>query len=163
NGLTEIVGVPGHSVTFSDYREFMNRRVAGLVTVKIDQGDSLQARLTDLEELKDVDDKLFEIATPSPKKNPLQSVVLSQEELGRQALQPMEIIWPQVLDGKTTGETSYYVSIDRTGQVRETLPLSVAIERADDSARRQMMHWKFEPFLKGGIPVQAEGVVDLHF
>ena len=26
-----------------------------------------------------------------------------------------------------------------------------------------MMHWKFEPFLKGGIPVQAEGVVDLHF
>lgn len=163
NGLTEIVGVPGHSVTFSDYREFKNRRVAGLVTVKIDQGDSLQARLTDLEELSSVDDKLFEIAIPTPKDNQLQSVVVSQAELGQQALQPLDIIWPQVLDGKTTGETSYYVSVDRTGQVREILPLSVAIERADDSARRQIMRWKFKPFLKDGIPVQVEGVLELPF
>lgn len=163
NGLTEIVGVPGHNVAFSDYREFKNRRVARLVTVKIDQGDSLQARLMDLKELETVDDKLFEIANPTPKGGQLQSVVVSQAELGQQALQPLEIIWPQVLDGKTTGETSYYVSIDRAGQVREILPLSVAIERADDSARRQIMRWKFKPFLKGGIPVQAEAVLELRF
>jgi len=163
NGLTEIVGVPGHSVTFSDYHEFKDRRVARLVSVKIDQGDSLQARVTELKELNSVDDKLFEIATPTPKDNQIQSVVVSQLELGQQALQALEIIWPQVLDGKTTGETSYYVSIDRGGQVREILPLSVSIERADDSARRQIVRWKFKPFLKGGIPVQAEGVLELPF
>lgn len=162
-GLTEIVGAPGHTITFSDYRKFKDRRVARLVSVKIDQGDSLQARVTELKELNSVDDKLFEVATPTPKDNQIQSVVVSQVELGQQALQPLEIIWPQVLDGKTTGETSYYVSIDRGGQVREILPLSVAIERADDSARRQIMRWKFKPFLKGGIPVQAEGVLELPF
>jgi hypothetical protein len=162
-GLTEIVETSGHAVTFSDYREFKNKRVARLVSVKIDQGDRFQAQVTELKELKKVDDSLFEIATPTPKENQLQSVVVSQKELAQQTLQPLEIIWPQVLDGKTTGETSYYVSIDRTGQVREILPLSVAIERADDSARRQIMRWKFKPFLKNGIPAQAEGVLQFSF
>jgi|ERR1700683_727992 hypothetical protein len=80
------------------------------------------------------------------------------------AQQPLEIIWPQVLeDNNTTGETSYYVSLDRSGQVREVLPLSVAIERADDSARRQILKWKFKPVLRDGAPVQAESILNFSF
>src|ERR1700683_4848686 len=76
------------------------------------------------------------------------------------AQQPPEIIWPQVPeDNNTTGETSYYVSLDRSGQVREVLPLSVAIERADDSARRQILKWRFKPVLRDGVPVQTESIL----
>jgi hypothetical protein len=162
-GLTEIVGTPGHTVTFSDYRKFEGRRVARTVTYQIDRADSLNARVTELKEWRSADEGLFAIADATPKAKLIQSAVVTQAELSTQALQPLEIIWPQVLDGKTTGETSYYVSIDRSGQVREIVPLSVAVERADDSARRQIMKWKFKPLVKDGVPVQAESVLNFSF
>jgi hypothetical protein len=162
-GLTETVGAPGHTVTFSDYHPFKGRRVARLVVYQIDHGDSLQARITELEELKNPDESLFAISSATPKEKQIQSVILTQANLSQKALQPLEIVWPQVLDGRTTGETSYYVSIDRTGEVREILPLSVAIERADDSARRQIMRWKFKPVLRDDVPVQVESVLNFTF
>jgi hypothetical protein len=55
------------------------------------------------------------------------------------------------------------VSVDRSGQVAEVLPLSVAIERADGSARRQIMKWKFKPVLRDEVPVQAEAVLNFDF
>ena len=94
----------------------------------------------------------------------IRSVVVSEGDLRSNALNPMEIIWPQVLeDNQTKGDTSYYVSLDRAGNVREILPLSVAVERADDSARRQIMKWKFKPVLRDGVAVQAEAVLNFHF
>lgn len=163
SGMMETVGSPGHAVTFSDYRPFANKRVARLVTYKIDQGDSLLARVTTLEEMKNIDASLFKIQVQTPKEAQIGTVALNQTELAQQALQKLEIIWPQVLDGKTTGETSYFVSIDKKGQVREVLPLSVAIERADDSARRQIMRWKFKPVLRNRVPMQVESVVNFDF
>jgi hypothetical protein len=142
---------------------FKGRRAARLIIYQIDPGDSLQARITKLEELKNADESLFRVSNATAKEKEIQSVILTQDELSKQALQRLEIIWPQVLDGQTIGETSYYVSTDRAGQVREILPLSVAVERADDSARRQIMRWKFKPLLKDGIPVQTEGVLKFSF
>jgi hypothetical protein len=162
-GLTETVSAPGHSVTFSDYKGFKGKRVARLIIYQIDHGDSLQARVTELDELRNEDERLFAISNPTPVDQQIHSVILSQSDLSKRALQPLEVIWPQVLDGKTNGETSYYVSIDKNGQVREILPLSVAVERADDSARRQIMRWRFKPFEKGGAPVQTEAVMNFSF
>ncbi len=89
---------------------------------------------------------------------------MPEAELRSLALESTDIIWPQVLeDNNTRGETSYYVSVDRSGQVREILPLSVSVERADDTARRQIMKWKFKPAIKDGAPVQAEAVLNFHF
>lgn len=162
-GLTETVGSPGHSVTFADYRPFAGKRVARLLTFKIDQGDSLQARVTALEAMTNIDEKLFRIEVPTPKQGQIRVATLTQAELEQRALEPLEIVWPQVLDGSTQGETSYFVSIDRNGRVREVLPLSVAIERADDSARRQILRWKFKPVVRDGIAEQAESVFDVGF
>lgn len=162
-GLMESIGAPGQSFTFTDYKPFKGKRVARFVMYKIDQGDSLQAKIIELEEMKKVDGALFAIDQPTPKEKQLRVETLSQEQLSEQALQPMDIIWPQVLDGRTSGKTSYFVSIDRTGQVRDVLPLDVAIERANDSARRQIMRWKFKPLLRDGVPVQASGVLQFNF
>jgi len=163
NGLTEILDAPGRSVTFTDYRKFKNKRVARLLSYKVDHGDSYELRINTLGELKS-DGSAFLIQEPTPREKQIRNVVVPEEELGRSALESTEIIWPQVLeDQRTKGETSYYVSVDRVGHFREILPLSVSIERANDSARRQIMKWKFRPALRDGLPVQAESVVNLHF
>ncbi|HEV3305061.1 MAG TPA: hypothetical protein VGZ91_01365 [Candidatus Sulfotelmatobacter sp.] len=163
-GLAETVGAPGHSVDFMDYQKFKGKSVARLLIYRIDPGDSLQARVLTLGELTKYDEDRFSISNPTPLQKQIRSMVVPETELRNLALQPTEIIWPQVLeDNQTTGETSYYVSLDRSGQVREILPLSVAIERADDSARRQIMKWKFKPVVRDGIPMQAEAVLNFHF
>jgi hypothetical protein len=163
-GLTESVGGPGRSVDFADYRDFKGKRVARLLNYRVDPGDSFQARVITLGELESRDEGQFSIADPTPREKQIRSVIVPETELRALALQPTEIIWPQVLeDNRTTGETSYYLSLDRSGTVREILPLSVAVERADDSARRQIMKWKFKPVVRDSVPVQAEAVLNFHF
>lgn len=163
-GLTESVGGPGRSVDFLDYQKFKGKRVARQLIYRIDPGDTLQARVMTLGELNSRDEGQFSIPDPTPREKQIRSVIVPESDLRALALQPTEIIWPQVLeDNQTTGETSYYVSLDRSGAVREILPLSVAVERADDSARRQIMKWKFKPLLKDDVPVQIEAVLNFHF
>jgi hypothetical protein len=162
-GLTESLGGSGRAVDFMDYQDFGSKRVARHVVWHMDPGDSLQAQVTELRELKNPDEGQFEISNPSPDEKQIRSEVLPEADLRGLPQEPALIIWPQVLDGSITGETSYYVSVDRSGQVREVFPLAVAIERADDSARKQIMRWKFRPFLKDGIPVQTERVLRLGF
>ncbi|MGA2857844.1 MAG: energy transducer TonB [Candidatus Sulfotelmatobacter sp.] len=162
-GLMESLGAPGRSMDFMDYQKFKGKRAARLLVLHIDPGDSLQARVTTLGEFKS-DETPFLISEPTPKEKQIRSVIVPESELLDLALQPAEVIWPQVLeDNRTTGETSYYVSLDRSGQVREILPLSVEVERADDSARRQIMKWRFKPVIRDGVPVQAEAVLNFHF
>ena len=50
--------------------------------------------------------------------------------------------------------------MDRTGKVREVLPVHTDNERSNDSARRQIMAWKFKPATEDGVPVQAEGILN---
>jgi hypothetical protein len=163
-GLTETVGAPGRSVDFMDYQKFKGKRVARQLIYRIDPGDTLQARVITLGEFNSRDEMQFSIADQTPREKQIRSVIVPESDLRALALQPTEIIWPQVLeDNNTTGETSYYVSLDRLGAVREILPLSVTVERADDSARRQIMRWKFKPVMRGGVPVQAVAVLNFHF
>jgi len=163
-GLAEFVGAPGRSVDFTDYKKFKGKRVARMLTYQIDPGDSLQARVITIGEFESHDESQFSVPDPTPKSKQIRSVIVPESELRASALQPMEIIWPQVLeDSQTTGETSYYVSLDRSGQVREVFPISVAVERADDSARRQIAKWKFNPMVRDGVAVQAEGFLNFHF
>jgi len=163
NGLVEVLDAPGRSVTFADYRKFKNKRVARLLNYKIDHGDSYELHINTLGEFKS-DGAGFSIEAPTLKEKQIRSAVVPEAELRSQALESTEIVWPQVLeDNQTSGEVSYYVSVDRSGQVREILPLSISVERADDSARRQIMKWKFKPLVKDGVPVQAEAILSFHF
>jgi hypothetical protein len=163
-GLMESLGGAGRSVDFMDYKKFKDRRVARMISYRIDPGDTWQARITTLAEFKSNDEAQFAITNPTPTDMQIHSVVLSEVGLRNLSAEPVQIIWPQVLeDQNMTGKTSYYVSLDRGGKIREVLPLSVAIERADDSARRQIMRQKFNPAMKGGIPVQAEGILSFNY
>lgn len=163
-GLSESLGAPGRAVDFTDYHEFKGKRVARLLTYHIDPGDSLQARVTALGEFDSHDEGQFSIAASTPRGRQIRSVLVPEAELRNRALEPLEIIWPQVLeDNDTKGDTSYYLSLDRSGTVREVFPLSVSVERANNSARRQIIKWKFKPVLEDGAPAQAEAILNFHF
>lgn len=99
-------------------------------------------------------------AAPQPE---ARTVTFSQGELQPLALQPLEIIWPQVLDGPISGEALYRLTVDATGIVTDVQPLTIAVERSNDSVIRQIMRWKFKPLTQDGVPVQAEVVWAFHF
>jgi hypothetical protein len=159
NGLSEIVDVPGHSITFSRYWNFNGIRVARLLTDTVGVGEFLRVEITDLGELNDPDENLFAVPEPTPKERQILSVILPDTEFLALAVEAPKIIWPQVLDGNTTGTASFYVSIDRIGKVREVRPIRTDNERSNDSARNQIMRWKFRPAVMDGVPVQAESVL----
>lgn len=159
DGLTEIVGTPGHSIQFSRYEKFKGMRVARLVTDTAGVRDFVRAEIKELDELKHPDESLFVISDPTPNEKQLRSVVLSDSDFKALAIEMPEIIWPQVLDGRTTGTASFYISIDRTGSVREVRSVRTDNERSNDSARNQIMKWKFKPATVDGLPAQAQSIL----
>jgi hypothetical protein len=150
----ETIGAPSDQISFADYQDFKGRKIARLL-IRSRQ----VTRVTELTELQRPDDKLFSIDEPTPPGKCLRVVTLQEPELRSQAMQPLEIIWPQVLDGATTGSSSYYLSIDRNGEVRELAIAQSTNERANESALRQIEKWKFRPLIKDGVPVQVEGAL----
>jgi hypothetical protein len=156
-------GSVGRRVDLTNYQDFHDKSIARHLFYAVDPGDNYQAEVTELSDLKKPPRWLFAIPTATPWKDHIRSLILPETELRSRANQPLEIVWPQVLDGRLSGLTGYYISVDRSGQVREVLPLSVSVERGDDSARRQMMQWKFQPFLQDGVPLQTEGVLNFRF
>jgi len=93
----------------------------------------------------------------------IRTVTLSQGDLQPLALRPLEIIWPQVLDGPLSGDALYRVTVDPTGTVIDVQPANMNVERSNDSVIRQIMRWKFKPPTQDGVPVQAEVVWTFHF
>ena len=65
--------------------------------------------------------------------------------------------------GHTSGVLSMYISVDRSGHVREAWPLNSDNAGLDDSAREQVMKWQFRPAKIHDAPVQIETVLTLAF
>jgi hypothetical protein len=158
-GLIEMIGATGHSVGFTKYENFNGNRVARRLICNDRDGDGLTAQVTELNELKHPDESLFSIAEQTPKEKRIRSVSVPEAELNSLGVGKHEIIWPQVLDGATTGIATFYISMDRAGQVREAIPIHSDNMLTDDSAIRQIMKWKFRPVVKDGAPVQMESLL----
>lgn len=158
-GLREILGAAGHSVEFTEYRGFDGKRIARRLTYRAAQGDFMTAMVTELKELKNPAPGLFVVEHPTDPSKRIHIATLDQSALIALASEKPEIIWPQALDGRTTGKASFYISIDQTGEVREAHPLQTDNERTNDSAIRQIMRWKFKPPVVDGNPAQVEGTL----
>jgi Gram-negative bacterial TonB protein C-terminal len=159
-GLMEEVGTPGYKLSFTDYRSFGDKRVARLINFTVGVGEFLTLHVGELSKLKASEKDLFSVPSPTIKQERIASVLLSETDLRALGVSTPDIIWPQVLDGATTGTAGFYISVDKTGKVREVLPVHTDNERSNDSARRQIMQWKFKPAIQNGVPVQAEGILN---
>ena len=159
-GTSNVVKAPGHSMGLRHYQEFQGKGVPTSLYLQIDPGYSVSARIVLLETLDAPDPKLFQIVAPTASEDRLRSVAVSEADFRKALLSDPEIIWPQVLDGAITGPTSFYVSTDRTGRVREVQPFETANERSNDSAVSQIMKWRIKATMVDGVPVQTEALLN---
>jgi len=156
-GLKETVAASGHAVTFGDYQPFGHRRIARQITNAPRLGEDLYT-LT-VTQLRSID-KATQIDVPADAgtgKICFQDV--SEEELRSHLIGSSTIIWPQPLDGAEKGPASFFISIDTTGRVREVQQLYTVNERTNDSAKNQLLRWRFQPFTVDGKPMQTSGIV----
>ena len=158
-GLREFVGAAGHTVDLMNYKDFHGKRIARRLVYTASAGSYLTAEVTDLTKLSHPEASLFAISEPTAPGMRMSNVILPEAELRGLAVEPLQIIWPQVLDGTAKGKASFYVALDREGKVREVLPLKTVNERSNDSAIRQILRMRFKPAEKGGLAVQAEGIL----
>ncbi len=161
-GLLKFVGSPGYGMEFHDYQKFSKQKVARSLRNDPEPGTTIMAKVVLLEELKKPDPSLFTVVQATPAGQQLQPVVVSQN-LIESAAGDAHIVWPPVPSGKTAGLLTMYISVDRTGAVREAYPLNSDNAILQDAVRDQLLKWKFKPIQLNSAPVQAEAAMSFRF
>jgi hypothetical protein len=163
HGLLESVVTPGYDAEFKDYREFKKKRVARRFVVDPEPGTTIEARVTELSELVAPDESLFIVKQQTPSTERIERMRVSEDTIRGSSSYVPDVLWPPVRSGKTSGVLSMYISIDRSGRVREAWPLNSDNAGLEDPAREQVMKWQFKPAKMNDVPVQTETVLTLAF
>lgn len=162
-GLLASAITPGYDAEFKDYHGFKEKQVARRLVIDPEPGTTIEARVTELDELQSPDESLFAVAQSTPATERIGRIGLSEATVRSLATYTPDILWPSVRSGKTSGVLSMYISVDRTGHVREAWPLNSDNAGLEDPAREQVMKWQFKPAKMHDTPVQTETVLTLAF
>lgn len=161
-GLLQAVVTPGYKAQFDDYRIFTKKMVARTIKAEFAPGLVITAKVTELAELPSPDDKLFTIDAVTPATEQMKNIQVTEDSARALALNTPAIVWPTVREGKTEGVMSVYVSVDRSGKVREVWPLASNNPELNQAAREQLLRWQYKPYNNGG-PSQMEAVLTFAF
>lgn len=162
-GLLESVISPGFLAEFTDFKEFHGKTVARKISQEPEPGTKIEARITELSELKEPDPAMFSIQAPSGMQERAVMMRVSEGVARGLLLTTPEIAWLPVRDGKTSGTLSLVISVDKEGHVRETWPLNSDNPFPQDQARKAVSEWKFKPLMMEGVPVQMESILTFAF
>ena len=163
HGLLESAVAPGYEAEFKDYREFKNKRVARQLVIDPEPGTTIEARVTELTELTNPDESLFAVAQATPPEERIGRISVPEATVRSLSEYTPDILWPSVRSGNTSDVLSMYISVDRSGHVREAWPLNSDNAGLEDPAREQVMMWQFRPAKIHDAPVQIETVLTLAF
>jgi len=163
HGLLESAFTPGYDAQFKDYRDFKNKRVARLFVIDPEPGTTIEANITGLDTLTSPDESLFAVQEPTPAMERIGRIHLSEATVRGLSEYTPDILWPSVRSGKTSGVLSMYISVDRSGHVREAWPLNSDNAGLEDPAREQVMKWRLKPAKMHDVPVQIETVLTFAF
>ena len=161
-GLLQAAVTPGYKAQFDNYLPFKKKMVARTIKAEFAPDLVLTAKITQLAELPSPDEKLFAIDAPTPATDQMKTIQVTEDSARALALNTPAIVWPTVREGKTEGVMSVYVSVDRTGQVREVWPLASNNPELNQAAREQLLRWQYKPYNNGG-PSQMEAVLTFAF
>lgn len=161
-GLLQAVVTPGYKAQFDDYRPFKKKMVARTIKAEFAPGLVLTANVSDLAEVPSPDEKLFTIDQVTSATEQMKTIQVTEDSARALALNTPAIVWPTVREGKTEGVMSVYVSVDRSGQVREVWPLASNNPELNQAAREQLLRWQYKPYNNGG-PSQMEAVLTFAF
>jgi outer membrane biosynthesis protein TonB len=161
-GLLQAAVTPGYKAQFDNYLPFKKKMVARTIKVEFAPDLVLTAKITQLTDLQSPDEKLFAIDAPTPAADQMKTIQVTEDSARALAVNTPAIVWPTVREGKTEGVMSVYVSVDRTGQVREVWPLASNNPELNHAAREQLLRWQYKPYNNGG-PSQMEAVLTFAF
>ena len=161
-GLLQAVITPGYKAQFDGYLPFKKKMVARTIKAEFAPGLVLTAQVTELAELPSPDEKLFTIDAITPAAEQMKTIQVTEDSARALALNTPAIAWPTVREGKTEGVISVYISVDRSGQVREVWPVVSNNLELNKAAREQLLRWQYKPYNNGG-PSQMEAVLTFAF
>jgi len=161
-GLLQAVLTPGYKAQFDDYLPFKKKMVARTVRAEFAPGLTLAAKITELSELANPDEKLFAIEKATPLTEQMKTSQVTEDVARTLALNTPAIVWPAVREGKTSGVMSLYISNDRAGHVREAWPMASGNSELNDAVRNQVLQWQYKPYVNGG-PSQMEALLTFAF
>lgn len=161
-GLLQAVVTPGYKAQFDSYLPFRKKMVARTIKAEFAPGFVLTAKVIELAELPKPDEKIFTIEGATPSAEQMKTIQVTEDTTRALALDTPPIVWPTLREGKTEGVMSVYISVDRSGHVREVWPLVSNNLELNDAAREQLLHWQYKPYNNGG-PSQMEAVLTFAF
>jgi hypothetical protein len=161
-GLLQAVITPGYKAQFDSYLPFKKKMVARTIKAQFAPDLVLTAKITALAELPSPDGKLFTIDAATPATEQMKTIQVTEGSARALALNTPAIVWPTVREGKTEGVMSVYVSVDRSGHVREVWPLVSNNLELNQAAREQLLRWQYKPYNNGG-PSQMEAALTFSF
>ncbi len=159
-GLLLYAGGIGWGGEFKDYANFHGRMVARTVNVGTPQ---VTAKVTTLEDLKDVPKELFDVTAIGGDSQPFQTVLIDETSLRKNLVPSEPVSWPPLQDGPLEGHVTTIVVIDREGKVREIEPVISDNPGVNEAAERAIAAMRFTPFLAGGVPLQAMSQITITF
>ncbi len=159
--LADVV-TPGFRAHFQDYKPFKSKSVPRRIAFNPGPSINIEARIADLAPLTQVDEKLFAITENTPASEQLKSLQVGEPTAHALLLSSPELHWPSVREGKTSGIMSLYVSVDKTGHVREVWPFHADNPELFNAACQQVRQWQFKPYVNG-VTLQMESVLTIAF
>ena len=163
-GMLKLVNHPGYGTEFHDYHRFGKKQVPTRFVDDPESGTTIVGAVTMLEDESKVASSA-NLFTPLPRDDSsFESIHVSPAQLEQLTSTIPAIVWPPVRAGKTQGHLAIYISVDKSGQVREAWPENSDNGELSDFVREQVCRWKLKPTLdKNGNPVQIDGGLGFAF
>ena len=160
--LTSIISPTFHA-DFADFKKFKDKQIARKISNNPEPGTKIEAKITELAELKNPDPAMFAVQSGTPVQERIATMQVSEEAARVQLQSSPDIAWQPVRDGKLKGTFSLVVMVDKQGHVRETWPLNSDNPFPQDQARKAVAEWKFKPVVLDGVPAQMETILTFAF
>jgi Gram-negative bacterial TonB protein C-terminal len=156
NGLLTWISSTEFSAAFKNYQAFHGKSVARFIETfpPVPRGD-VNTQITELTDLKDPDESIFAVPSPTPLEQQIRTVQIPEVEYRKLAIDPPVMKLPPVKVQPTSGAFATYIVTDRNGKVRDCKFIISNNMSISDDATELVKQWHFKPFLVDGVPVQV--------
>ncbi len=163
DGTLSSVVRPGYEMEFHDPQAFGKKRIAYRYVADLEPGTELVGKVEILEKM-DPSGSLPDLPTITKQASvSVEPASISQETFEKLLREPLNVVWPPVHSGNTSGKLSIYISADREGNIREAYPLNSDNAGLQDAARDQLLKAKLSPAVLQGKQVQIEAALTFQF
>lgn len=159
-GLLSYTGGPGFGGDYHDFRDFHGRMIACTVASGYTE---VTAKVSVLEDLGTVPNNFFDTNAPGGDSHPIDTLVLSEEDLRKNLVPGTTFNWPALADGPLEGVVWTELVLDRTGKIREMIPPIADNPGVKDAAEAGFKSMQFQPVLRDSVPVQVTGRISVRF